>query len=133
MSSGKVLSQASIYGLGIVVRNIAGFAMLPIYTRFLTPADYGVIEMLSMILDVVGLLLGIRIGEGIFRFYCATDDELEKRLTVSTALILTFAMNLFGLAFLLTFSSATSSIMLGDASYSWLLSLFFGNSGNHRP
>lgn len=98
--------------------------MLPIYTRYLAPADYGVIELLSMILDVTGLLLGMRIGEAIFRFYCGTDDEREKRLTVSTALILTFLMNTIGVIFVILAAPSLSKIVLGNISYAWLLSLF---------
>ena len=47
MSSGnKLVSHTSIYMLGDVLRYSVSLVMLPIYTRYLTPADYGVVELL---------------------------------------------------------------------------------------
>ena len=43
-----LLTHSSIYGIGTVVSQIVAFIMLPIYTRYLTPEDYGVVELLSM-------------------------------------------------------------------------------------
>ena len=51
MSSGnKLVSHTSIYMLGDVLRYSVSLVMLPIYTRYLTPADYGVVELLTMLM-----------------------------------------------------------------------------------
>ena len=34
--------------------------MLPIYTRYLTPEDYGTIELLAMLIDVATIIFGAR-------------------------------------------------------------------------
>jgi hypothetical protein len=38
--------HSAIYALGVLLNRAAGFLMLPLYTRYLTPADYGAVEML---------------------------------------------------------------------------------------
>jgi O-antigen/teichoic acid export membrane protein len=46
-----------VYGLGGIVARAIGVVLLPIYTRILTPADYGDIEMLGVIGTFFGALL----------------------------------------------------------------------------
>ena len=42
---GKILAKHSaVYGLGTILNRVVGFIMITIYTRFLTPADYGILE-----------------------------------------------------------------------------------------
>jgi len=76
-SGKKIISHGKIYLLGNILQRCVSFIMLPIYTRFLTPADYGTIELLSMILDFVGIILGLRIGQSIFRYYADYEKKKE--------------------------------------------------------
>src|SRR6476469_2204242 len=77
--------QTLVYTLGIIIGKVASFIMLPVYTRYLTPADYGILELLSMTIEVIGMITGIGLVTGVFKFYCAEDDRLEKNTIMSTA------------------------------------------------
>ena len=91
---GRVGKHALIYGLGIVLTKAVSFVMLPIYTRFLTPADYGVMELIAMTLDVISNVAGAYLAIGIFRFYYKAETDEERASVVSTAclmLAMTFA------------------------------------------
>ena len=46
-----------IYGLGGLVSRILAVLLLPLYTRYLSPADYGVVETLIALTTVVGIAL----------------------------------------------------------------------------
>lgn len=76
-----------VYGLGIVMNKGLAFLMLPLYTRVLTPADYGVMGLIQMTLDVVGILAGYKIVQGIYRFYHKASTRRERDEVVSTALL----------------------------------------------
>jgi O-antigen/teichoic acid export membrane protein len=76
-----------IYGLGLVLSRAVSFLMLPIYTRFLTPADYGAMELIQMTLDVISIAAGAQLALGMFRYYHMTDDRREKEAVISTALV----------------------------------------------
>lgn len=80
------------------------FVMLPIYTRFLTPSDYGVLQLVTMILEVVTIFAGSRIAYGVFHFYHKAPDEEQRRAVLSTALLLLAAT--FGVAALTAWSAA---------------------------
>lgn len=120
----KTISHSTIYAIGNILRNIAGFLMLPIYTRYLTPADYGTLELLSMVIDLTGLLLGQRISEGIFRQFYLKEDKDYQNNVISTSLILIFVLNFLGMIALLLFANQISIAVLGNSQYSALIMMF---------
>jgi len=84
-----------IYGVGMVLSKAVAFVMLPIYTRWLTPADYGVLQLITMTFEVVTIFAGSRIALGIFHFYHKEESETGRREVLSTAFLLlagTFAL-----------------------------------------
>ena len=85
---GNLGKHSMVYGIGILLTKAIAFLMLPIYTRFLTPADYGVLQLVTMILEVVTIVAGSRIAYGIFHFYHKAADEDGRRAVLSTAMVL---------------------------------------------
>jgi O-antigen/teichoic acid export membrane protein len=76
-----------VYTAGIAVGKLASFIMLPVYTHYLTPSDYGVLELLGMTIDVIGMITGAGIVAGVFKFFHDADTPGEKKLVISTAAI----------------------------------------------
>lgn len=82
------LGHASIYGLGAMALQGASMILIPLYTRYLTPAEYGILEMVSRIGEIFNICLlanGIRLAA--FTFFCQASSEKERRETGSTLLI----------------------------------------------
>jgi len=115
-SGKKIISHSKIYLAGNILQRCVSFVMLPIYTRFLTPSDYGTLELLSMVLDFVGIILGLRIGQAIFRYYADYENKKDKNEIVSTALWLVAALNVLG-------------ILLISITVNPLATMIFGNTG----
>jgi O-antigen/teichoic acid export membrane protein len=107
-----------VYGVGLLMTRAVSFIMLPIYTRLLTPGDYGVLELVSMIVEVVTIIAGSRIAWGIFHFYHKETQEQGRREVLSTASILLTAT--YGAAALGTIALAP-----------WIAKLVFGASGEY--
>lgn len=124
MSTSKILSHGSIYLCGNILRRVVSFVMLPIYTRYLTPADYGTIELLSMVIDFVAILFGLRIGEAVFRFYYQYDDAKDRGEVIFTSIALVGLLNAVGVLILLVASGPIARIVLGSADLARLLGLF---------
>ena len=123
-ATGKLISHGSIYLLGNILRRAISFIMLPIYTRYLTTEDYGTLELLTMIIDFVAIIVGLRISEGIFRFYGQYAAQAEKDQVVSTAMIMIFILNLVGCALVALFREPLSLLMFGDTGTSFYILLF---------
>jgi O-antigen/teichoic acid export membrane protein len=89
-----------LYGVGSAARQLASVIMLPIYTRHLSPGDYGAVEIASLLVACAALIAGLSLGEGIFRYY---HSERGPRV-ISTALLVGLLSN--GLAALLIWIAA---------------------------
>ena len=70
-----------IYGLGGLIQRIVAVLLLPLYTRYLDPSDYGEIEALVALSAVIFALLRAGIQSSFFRFYFQAEDD-RGRLTV---------------------------------------------------
>ena len=96
--------DALIYGVGTIMRRAASLVMLPVYTRLLTPRDYGLLQMLDMTVDVATILMSAGMTAGVMRFYFKAATERARREVVITATWLVLALNLVG-AILLAFGA----------------------------
>lgn len=125
----NLAKSSAIYTFGSLLRQVVSFLMLPIYTRHLSPADYGVVEMLSVISSVLALIAGTHIGLATIRFFHAAPDENEQKTVLSTATFtILMASGLVYLLFLLLLQTPAGSgitgATLGDSRFTSLLLLF---------
>lgn len=117
MTVGRVSRDASIYGIGTLLRHMTALVMLPIYTRYLDPADYGAIEMLTMALEIAGILMGLRISQAMFRFYILEENENKKKLIVSTVYVAAVILSVIGVFTLEALSPVFVKLLFGNLEY----------------
>lgn len=104
-----------IYGVGFVVQRATSLIMLPIFTRCLTPTEYGVLHLLAMSLDVASILLAAGVTAGVFRFYFKTDDARERRGVMFAAWAMMLAFNILGAGALWALATPIAEHVLKDA------------------
>jgi O-antigen/teichoic acid export membrane protein len=78
--------HAFVYGLANLILQAGGVVLLPLYTRCLNPADYGVLEVLGRLAETVGTCLlfgGFRQALGTFYQQSSGEDD-RRRIVVST-------------------------------------------------
>ena len=112
----KLLARHSlIYALGNMMQRIVALLLLPVYTRFLTPHDYGVKELVGISTDVVGMLIATAISGAIYRFYFEYEEDNDRNEVISSAII---AIACFGLLTicLLSFATKTMAKIILDSS-----------------
>jgi O-antigen/teichoic acid export membrane protein len=84
--------DAIIYGLSSILSRGLSILVLPIYTRILLPADYGVLDMIVVIGSFANLLVALEITQALARYYGDAEGEAAKRRMASTALWFTIAV-----------------------------------------
>ena len=81
-----------IYGLGGLVSRILAVLLLPLYTRYLSPSDYGKVETLIALTTVIGIVLRMGISSAFFRFYFDSPEPAARRLVLRTSFWFTMGM-----------------------------------------
>lgn len=71
----KLLSHAAIYGLAAQAPRLAGVVALPIITRYLTPADYGVAGIITAYISVFTLLQSLGLSVVLVNSYARQPER----------------------------------------------------------
>lgn len=121
---GSFVSHTATYAVGNIARRLVGFVMLPIYTRLLTPADYGVIGLLTFALALLEPLIGARLGRAVPKFYFDAPDALSRRAVIWSALGLTGAASVVSVILLILFRDGAADVLFGNRKYALALGLF---------
>lgn len=85
--SRKLVKNTAIYTIGMIVPKIGQFILLPIYTRYLTPSDYGILANVQVINSILIILCTLALDRAIFRLYFDFKTEKEKRDYLGTIFI----------------------------------------------
>ena len=112
----RLAKHSAIYGLGGLVSRVLAVLLLPLYTRYLSPSDYGSIETLIALSAVLLAVLRAAIQNAFFRFYFDARDEEQRVLLVRTA-------------FWFTMATATAALVVGLVLAAPISQALFGGSG----
>ncbi len=119
--------HSATYGLAEILGRAVSFLLIPVYTRYLSPSDYGVQELVGLSVEIVGLVLSLGLGDAIYRYYYDTRDPAEQNLVVSTAAIAWPAASFIVLGGISFFSEPAAALLLnGRNLYPYIL-LSIGN------
>lgn len=83
----KLTKQSVIYGIGQVASPLLGFILLPMYTRFLNPGEYGVYQLTAVAGLFLTAIIGLGVNSGLVRIYFIYDTKEEQNRVASTCII----------------------------------------------
>ena len=113
--------NSAIYGIGKIAALAIGFFTIPIITTALSPADYGVFDLLNLCLVLLNMSVAMEISQAIIRFMVDTKDKHEKRDYVSTAYLFSLIMfTICGLG-IYFFAPHISQLIFNDSDYEGFL------------
>ncbi|MFH1386131.1 MAG: oligosaccharide flippase family protein [bacterium] len=119
MSKLKILTNTGIYTIALILPLVAGFFLLPLYTRYLTPAEYAVIGLVSSFTAIVGIFIALQLQSGIARYvlqFIAKGEKQKAREFLSTVILIMIAMMI-------------ASFLLLELFGNQLVSFVYPNSG----
>lgn len=120
----KELTKHSIvYGSGTLLSRLLGFILLPIYTRFLTPADYGILSLFFITGSILAIIAKLGFGSALFRE--VIYQESEQSTVMSTSLYFLIGESVIFFGALIVFSSNISNLIFSTPDYAYLLRLIF--------
>ena len=76
-----------IYGAGVMLNRAVAFLMLPVYTRMLTAADFGALQLIETTLEIISIIAGSRLAAGVFHYYHKAPTDAGRRAVLSTAFV----------------------------------------------
>ncbi len=83
----KLISNTLIFVIGSFSSKVLVFLLMPLYTRVLTPGDYGTIELVTGTANLLIPIITLSVTEGVIRF--GLERKLYRRSDVYTTGVLT--------------------------------------------
>ena len=113
----KLISNTAILGVGTFASKILVFLLLPLYTAYLSTAEYSTADIITQSANLLMPLMALGVCEAVFRF--TLDRGVDRRRVLTTGLYVIFA------GFLL-FAALFPLLNLIDyfEGYMWLIILY---------
>ena len=124
----SLFRNLAIYGLGDVATSIVSLLLLPVYTRFLTPSDYGVIAMLLTVEAGGKIIFRWGVDTAFIRLYYDCADQKARQRLASTLFLFLLAVNGSVLVVTLPLAGYLSDLLFGLAAHALLLRLVLVNT-----
>lgn len=83
----KLISNSAIFAVGNLGSKIISILLVPLYTYYLTPSEYGMIDLITVTSSLVLPLLTLSIYDAVLRFIM--DKNQKKEVIFSNGLIIT--------------------------------------------
>lgn len=97
MSMNASAKNAIYYSIGEIIPRLIGFVLLPLYTRYLTPADFGVISYTNTFVLFLFTIGTLSLNSYALRFYFLKDGKQQRDMLGTVAMSIVI-FNLFILA-----------------------------------
>ncbi len=116
--------HSAIYGLSNILSRAIAFILLPLYTRYLTPTDYGVLEILTVTVAFVSIVLQMGLGSAIFKVVLYDKDKTEEVLLSTAFYFLVISSGVF-ILILYLLAPSIARLILDTPQYENLVRIVF--------
>ncbi len=124
----ELSKDLAIYGVGDVAVSVVNFLLLPLYVRYLTPGDYGVLAVLGSVEVVAKVFFRWGLDGAFMRLFYECDTVAARQRLTSTIFFFLLAVNGFLLAAALTVVPAVSLPLFNESGYLRTLQLTLVNT-----
>ena len=117
----KVLvKDVFIYGVAGGLSKSLMILLLPIYTRYFTPEEYGIVDLVTTVLMFLAIMSMLQIESAIGRYFYEAKDEKENQRNLSTAFWTIMACSAVLIGLLYIIAKPLSSLLFDSDQYSAL-------------
>jgi len=71
----QIVRHGGIFGAAAILSRLASVLLLPLYTRMLSPADYGIIALVDLTSNLLAIVAGAGIASAALRAHTSGDDS----------------------------------------------------------
>jgi O-antigen/teichoic acid export membrane protein len=119
----NLINQSVLYGLGIFLMKGISLIMLPVYTHYLSPADYGRLEVLVVSANIFSIILSFGLVEALCRFVGLTKEPDDKKRHAGECLFLAIIIAVISYTFFHLYSAVVVNFLPGEITEKEMYSL----------
>jgi O-antigen/teichoic acid export membrane protein len=109
----RLASSLAAYQVADVISKFIAVLLLPVYTRYISPAEYGEVELLANGVIFISILVRFGIIEAFLRYYFIDDDQDRRDALVRRSVGFLLLVTTIASAVLAAASAPLSRVVLG--------------------
>jgi len=117
----ELAKQSSIYTVGSFAGPLIGLFMVPVYTRIFSPDDYGVIDLIQVVVSLAIAILILGTDNATGRYYVDPDNVPDRKTIASTSMFFRVSILGVGSVLLILFAGEISQSVFGSSKYARFL------------
>ncbi len=83
----KLLKNTTLYTIGHVLPKAAQFLLLPLYSRYLNPSDYGIVQSMAVLSVILTIFFTMALDRSIYRLYFNYQSKKDKKDYLGTVYV----------------------------------------------
>jgi O-antigen/teichoic acid export membrane protein len=107
------IKDSAIYAIPSIVSRGLAIILIPLYTRVLTPADFGSFDLFIAFTTLINLTVALEISQGVARFYSSESNTTRRVSYASSAFWFTVCCYTFFLSVALIVNKELSYLVMG--------------------
>lgn len=120
----QAFSLSSIYSIGNLIEGLFGIVLIPLYTTVLSSEDYGIIGLMSILVNITTPLIRAPVSNGFDRYYYQKEDfDLRKRLFFNSMLFICIQSIPLGILFYL-FNQKIALVLLDNHELDTIIKIY---------
>lgn len=123
----QIIKHGWLFMVANVVNRAAGLLLLPLYTKVLSPAQFGVYSLISVVGDILAVMLMIGMINAFTVVYFEHPDDAGRRRVVGTTMIGLWGATLGLLALAWPVGLGISEALFGDGSETAVVAVAFAS------
>jgi O-antigen/teichoic acid export membrane protein len=116
-----LLSDSAVYGASSALSQMIGLILLPLYSRYLDPEDYGIVAMLTVLTTLFVPVATLGMSNAIFRRFNVCKDEGERANVLTIGLVSIVIASITLSVCGMFFARSLSTILTGVPEYAALV------------
>lgn len=119
----KILQNSAIYTMIMVLQKGISFFLLPVYTMFLSPSDYGILGVTTSLSSFLSIFITLGLSAAAGRFYYTheKDEEYCKKVYGAVAAVVLTTSLIFGIIFIVAHKYIVDPVAGKICFYPYLL------------
>lgn len=109
------------YGVVGTLSSFIGFFTTPIFTRFLSPTDYGILDTTNLILVILSLFGSLQLETSLLRFYFDDKSFKHKQSIYTTGLFILIPLSTIIVILFIIFGKEISKLLFNSQDYSLII------------
>lgn len=93
MRTNSLIKNSLIYSLGNLIPKAVTFLLLPVYTFYLTPSQYGIVNSMQVFSSALMVLLTFGLERSLYRLFYEFKSEEERKVFLGTVTISLYSIS----------------------------------------